>query len=384
MKLLHISDLHIGKRVNEFNLLEDQHYILNEIIKIADDMKPQAILIAGDVYDKPIPSAEAVSVLDWFLTELLNRKIEIFMISGNHDSQERLSFGSRIMDKSGLHIAGCLKGTIPYYKMQDNYGAVVIYLLPFIRPAMVQPYFEQEVLDSYEKAVECSIKSSTAVLEARNIIVAHQFVTNAGVKPEQCESETLSLGSVDNVDYKVFDMFDYVALGHIHGPQFVGRQTVRYAGSPLKYSFSEARHHKSVTLVVLEKKGTVITEKIPLVPFRDMRQIKGTLEQLTDPAVVGQGNKEDYIHVTLTNQNTILDPIGKLRIFYPNIMKLDIENKRTHKSESSKTAASGDAAKRSPLELFEEFYRNQNNIEMTTQQQEILKGFLEKEEGDKN
>ncbi len=360
MKLLHLSDLHIGKRVNEFDLLDDQKYILRQILKIADDAKPDGVLIAGDLYDRSVPPAEAVEVLDEFLTELSGKEIPVFAVSGNHDSPERLNFGSRIMKRNGVTIAGSFHGVPEEAVLADQYGPVHLFLLPFLKPAMAAPYFSPEQADSYENTVRAALGTLQVNPEERNILVAHQFVTAFGKEPERSDSETLSIGGADEVDFSVFDAFDYTALGHLHGPQRVGRPEVRYSGSPLKYSFSETRQKKSVTLVELGEKGRVEITAVPLVPLRDMREIKGPIEELTKPENAAKGNCKDYIHATLTDEHVVANAAERLRAVYPNLMCIDFRNSGTEASEPSKTAASGDVEHRTPLDLFEEFYRNQN------------------------
>ena len=251
MKLMHLSDLHLGKRVNEFSLLEDQQYILNEILQMADRERPDGVIIAGDVYDKAVPPAEAVSLLDRFLVELARRSLQVFVISGNHDSPERMAFGGRLMEGSGLHMAPVYRGQVDPIPLEDAYGPVNLYLLPFVKPAQVRRFFPDREIATYTQALEAAISAMDLDPRVRNVLVTHQFVTGA----ERCDSEELSVGGSDNVDVSVFAPFDYVALGHIHGPQCVGRETVRYCGTPLKYSFSEARHRKSVTLVELAPRG---------------------------------------------------------------------------------------------------------------------------------
>lgn len=372
MKLLHISDLHIGKRVNEFNMIEDQEYILEQILKIIEENKPDSILIAGDIYDKSQPSAEAVELLDEFLTELSALELPVFMISGNHDSPERLNFGSRIMKKSGLHIAGVFDGALQRVSLEDEHGPVNIYLLPFLKPAMVKPYTE-EPAESYDEAVRAVISAAGINTSERNILLAHQFVVDGPLQPQRSESESVSAGGLDSVDVSAFDAFDYVALGHLHRPQSIGRDTVRYAGSPLKYSFSEARHQKAATFVELGEKGEIAIGKRPLIPLRDLREIKGPIAELLRTGKEEPENAEDYIHAILTDEEEIYDAIGQLREVYPNLMALDFDNSRT-RAMSSQTAASGDVAIRRPMDLFAEFYQIQNNSELNPEQT----GFMER------
>ena len=268
MKLIHLSDLHLGKRVNECSMLEDQQYILGEILRIIDSEAPDAVLIAGDVYDKSVPSAEAVTLLDDFLVQLASRRVQTCLISGNHDSAERLSFGGRLMDAAGIHIAPVYDGSLTPLTLSDEHGPVDIYLLPFLKPVQVRRFFPDEDIESYTDAMAAVLRAANVDTARRNVLVAHQFV--AGAVP--CESEEFSVGGTDNVAVCVFDDFDYVALGHIHGPQKVGRETVRYCGTPLKYSFSEVSHKKSVTVVEMGEKGSVGIRTVPLVPRRDMSE----------------------------------------------------------------------------------------------------------------
>ena len=381
MKLLHISDLHIGKRVNEFSMMEDQQYILTQILSIISQEKPDGILIAGDVYDKSQPSAEAVELLDEFLTSLISLGQPVFMISGNHDSPERLGFGSRIMNKNGLHIAGVFDGSLHSVTLKDEQDEVNIYLLPFLKPAIVKSYFEQNI-DTYDDAVRAVISTAEIDKQKCNVLLAHQFVTYGTQRPERSDSESISVGGLDNVDISAFGDFDYVALGHLHGPQKIARNTIRYAGSPLKYSFSESRQHKSVTLLELGCKDDIEVRFIPLTPLHDMREIKGPMKELLKVGQEDADGKEDYIHATLTDEEEIYDALGQLRQVYPNLMYLDFENSRSYQSLSSNTAATGDVARKSPLELFSEFYLIQNNNVLTPEQVRIMVRVFDQSGGD--
>ena len=371
MKFLHLSDLHIGKRVNEFSMLEDQEYILTKIINIIDDEKPDAVVIAGDVYDKSVPSAEAVQLFDDFLCRLAKRKLQVFVISGNHDSAERMAFGGRLMDISGVHMAPVYNGKVEAISLDDEFGKVNFYMLPFVKPANVRRFFEDAEIESYTDAVRVAVENMNVNTDERNVIVTHQFVTGA----EKCESEEISVGGSDNVDASVFDCFDYVALGHIHGPQNIGSERVRYCGTPLKYSFSEAKHKKSVTVVEMEEKGSLEIRTVALEPKRDMREIKGTYAEITLKENYINTNTDDYMHITLTDEEDIPDAIGKLRVIYPNLMKLDYDNKRTR--SSAKLDIIENIDQRSPLDLFSEFYENQNNQPMTDEQTNFMKSLIE-------
>ena len=373
MKLIHLSDLHLGKRVNEFSMLEDQQYILSEILRIIDAEQPDGILIAGDVYDKTVPSAEAVALLDDFLVRLAKRDLQIFLISGNHDSPERMAFGGRLMEGSGVHLSPVYDGRVRPITLTDVYGTVNIYLLPFVKPAHVRRCFPEREITTYTDALAIAIEAMGVDQTERNVLVTHQFVTGAA----RCDSEELSVGGTDNVDASVFDPFDYVALGHIHGPQRVGRETVRYCGTPLKYSFSEAGHQKSVTVVELEAKGAVSVRTVPLVPLRDLVELRGTYEELTFRGFYeGTSYQKDYVHITLTDEEDIPDAMRKLQIIYPNLMKLDYDNRRTRAGACLDGAE--DAEQKSPLELLEEFYEKQNGRPMGEEQQAFARAWMER------
>ena len=376
MKFLHLSDLHIGKRVNEFSMIEDQQYILQQIIEIIDREKPEAVVIAGDVYDKSIPSVEGVSLFDYFLTKLCNLNTTIMIVSGNHDSADRLNYGGKILERNNIYIAGIFGGTVKSVELRDQYGPVTFYLLPFIKPAMVTSYFPE--VETYQDALQAVVGATEVDSLQRNVLVAHQFIVSGGESPERSESELESLGGLDQIDASVFDDFDYVALGHLHGPQRIGRDTIRYAGSPLKYSFSEVKQKKSVTMVTLNEKGQASFELLPLMPLRDMREFEGKIEELVDEKYY----TKDYIHVTLTNEENIIDPMGRLRTVYPNIMKLDFRNSRTAVKENARMAAQ-DVKNSSPLQLFHEFYEMQNNQPMNEMEIEIMTKLLEGLAGEK-
>ena len=372
MKLIHLSDLHLGKRVNEFSMLEDQQYILTEILQIIDREKPDGVMIAGDVYDKSVPSAEAVALLDDFLVRLAKRDLQVFLISGNHDSPERMAFGGRLMAQSGVHLAPVYDGKVSPITLTDNYGPVNLYLLPFLKPAHVRRCFPEREILTYTDALAAAIEAMGVDPAQRNVLVTHQFVTGAA----RCESEESSVGGTDNVDVSVFEPFDYVALGHIHGPQQVGRETVRYCGTPLKYSFSEAKHQKSVTVVELGEKGAVSVRTVPLTPMRDLAELRGTYEELTFRGFYqGTSYPRDYVHITLTDEEDIPDAVSKLRIIYPNLMKLDYDNKRTRAGIVLERA---EDQQRSPLELLEEFYEKQNGQPMGEEQRAFAKNLMER------
>ena len=379
MKFIHLSDLHLGKRVNECSMLEDQRYILGEILRIVDREAPDAVLIAGDVYDKSVPSAEAVALLDDFLVRLAGRDLQVLLISGNHDSPERLAFGGRLMAERGVHIAPVYDGRVAPVTLTDEYGPVRVYLLPFVKPSHVRRCFPDRAVDTYTDALAAAIGAMGVDPALRNVLVTHQFVTGAA----RCDSEEVSVGGTDNVDVSVFAPFDYVALGHLHGPQTVGRETVRYCGTPLKYSFSEAGQHKSVTVVELGEKGTTAVRTVPLVPLRDLVELRGTYEEVTFRGFYeGTGWQRDYVHITLTDEEDIPDGVRKLRILYPYLMKLDYDNKRTRAGICLDGAK--DAEHKSPLELLEEFYTRQNGQPMGEEQHAFARTWMEQiwEEGE--
>ena len=366
MKLIHLSDLHIGKRVNEISMIEDQEYILLQILRIIDEEKADAVLIAGDVYDKSVPSAEAVTLFDEFLCRLANRKIPVLIISGNHDSPERLAFGNRLLELGGIHISPVYDGTVQSVTLADEYGEVVFRLLPFIKPAHVKRFYPDSGIESYTDAVRVAIEKMGIDTAGRNVLLTHQFVTGAAT----CESEEISVGGSDNVDASVFDGFDYVALGHIHGPQNIGSNRIRYCGTPLKYSFSECHHHKSVTVVKLGAKGEVELQLRPLMPKHDLRQIRGTFAELNEAAA-----SDDYLHIILTDEEDVPEAVGKLRLIYPNLMKLSYDNTRTR--ESQVIGGAGDVQRKSPLELFDELYELQNNQPMGEEQRGFARDLIE-------
>lgn len=372
MKLIHISDLHIGKRVNEFSMLEDQEYILTKIINIVDEETPKAILICGDVYDKSVPSAEAVALFDNFLVRLSKRNLKVFVISGNHDSPERIAFGAKLMNASGVYMSPVYSNDIEPIKLSDKHGNLNIYMLPFIKPAHVRAYFPEKNIESYTDALQIAIENLKVNTAERNILLTHQFVTGS----ECSDSEDISVGGSDNVAAFVFDNFDYIALGHIHKPQNVGRETLRYCGTPLKYSFSEVNHKKSVTIVELKEKGNISIRTSDLVPKRDMCEIKGKYMELTAKSYYDSLNLDDYYHITLTDEDDVPDAMNKLRIIYKNVMKLDYDNKRTQ----SGTIISGtsDIENKSPLTLVSEFYELQNNQPISDEQKAFVANLIEK------
>lgn len=371
MKLIHLSDLHIGKRVNEFSMLEDQKYILAQILGIVKDEQPDGVILAGDIYDKAVPPAEAVQVFDHFLTELSRLGTAVFLISGNHDSAERLAFGSRLMRESRVFSAPVYDGKITSVCLEDSWGEVWIHLLPFLKPATVRHVYENESADTSEEAVATALSHLNQDPQKRNVLAAHQFVTGASLS----ESEELAVGGLDQIRADLFEPFDYVALGHIHSPQQVGRETIRYCGTPLKYSFSEAGQQKSVTVAELREKGNIQVRTIPLKPLHDMRRLRGTYLEVTAKSFYEQFDREDYVQITLTDEEDVPDGMQKLRVVYPNLMRLEYDNKRTR--EGRLIEAVEKLEEKSGLELFEEFYELQNNSPMSERQRAFAGKLME-------
>ncbi len=394
MKFLHISDLHLGKRVNEFSMLKDQKYILEQILSIAGRERADGVIIAGDIYDKPVPPAEAVQVFDRFLTALAREGRKVYAVSGNHDSAERIAFGAALMREQGVYIAPVYDGNVEKITEHDAYGDICIYLLPFVKPATVRHVLTREQEEkagavqeneevtgqetaalTYDDAVRFAVERMEVDAAKRNILVAHQFVTGAG----RCESEEVSVGGLDNVDAGIFERFDYVALGHIHTPQHIGRETVRYCGTPLKYSFSEAGQEKSVTVLEVKEKGDIVLSTVPLQPLHDMRKLRGTYREVM--AAGGRAAREadpmqeDYVEITLTDEQDILDGIQKLRTVYPNLMRLVYDNSRTRQNQTF--TAAEEVERKSELELFAEFYELQNNSPMSREQEEFMRRLIE-------
>lgn len=372
MKFLHLADLHLGKRVNGFSMLEDQAHILRQILAILDDEQPDGVLIAGDVYDKSVPSVEAVGLLDGFLTELRARGVPVLLISGNHDSPERLAFGGRVMDSCGIHISPVYDGALAPVTLHDEFGPVHVWLLPFVKPAHMRRWFPDADIESYTDAVAEAVAHMDIDTAARNVLVTHQFVTGGA----RSGSEELSVGGTDNVDSGVFAPFDYVALGHLHGAQHIGRETIRYAGSPLKYSFSEARQHKSVTVVTLGEKGDVQVRTVALTPLRELREIRGSYDELTARSFYEHTTyRSDYLHLILTDEQDVFDAMSRLRTIYPYLMTLDYDNARTRAAGGMSVPA--ETERRTPLELFEALYQRQNHRPMSEVQRAYIAQLME-------
>jgi len=371
MKLIHLSDLHLGKRVNEVSMIEDQAYILQQILRIIQSEKAEAVMLSGDIYDKSVPSAEAVTLFDEFLSRLAQLRVQVLAISGNHDSPERLAFGNRLMEGAGIHLSPVYNGAVTPIELRDEIGSVNFWLLPFLKPAHVKRFFPEEGIESYTDAVRVAVANMAIDPAQRNVLLTHQFVTGAAT----CESEEISVGGSDNVDASVLEGFDYVALGHIHGPQNIGSHKIRYCGTPLKYSFSEAEHYKSVTVVELGRKGELELHTVPLLPLHDLRVIRGSFAEVTDKAFYAGTETGDYLQVVLTDEEDIPEAIGKLRVIYPNLMKLSYDNTRTRTDQL--IGGAEDVERKSPLQLFAELYEQQNNQPMSEAQRDYTQSLIE-------
>ncbi|MDR3331359.1 MAG: exonuclease SbcCD subunit D [Synergistaceae bacterium] len=379
MKFLHLADLHIGKSVNGFSMLDEQRHVFRQIIGRIQSERLVAAVIAGDVYDRAVPGVEAVRVFDDFLTELANSNVTVLLISGNHDSPERLTYASRLLSDRQIHLCGMFNGSLRSVTLEDEYGGVNFWLLPFIKPSSVRGMFGECVIDSYDDALTSTLGSANIDYAARNVLVSHQFFTKAGVEPLRSESELNPVGGLDAIDAGLINRFDYVALGHLHGAQTVGGEHIQYAGSPVKYSFSEWRQKKSVTLIELRGKGDLTVTKLPLTPLHDMREIKGALDVLLSEEISAQADKEDYLRVIVTDEEEIIDPMGKLRSVYPNVMALDFENSRTSIDTSALAADIDKVESLSPHDLFSEFFLETSGAVMSEEQTKIVRELLETE-----
>lgn len=368
MKFLHISDLHIGKRLNDVSLIDDQRFVLEQICGIAEKTACNAVLVAGDVYDKSNPSADAMTLFDNFLAGLAEKKIPVYVISGNHDSRQRVSYLSGLVKQSGIFISESFVGKAEKYVCEDEYGVLNVYLLPFIRPIDVKKYYPDDKIESYDDAVRIVIKNTEIDPSERNVIVCHQFVTGASV----CDSEEFAVGGLDNISSDIFNDFDYVAMGHIHGPQHISRPQVRYSGSPLKYSFSEAKHVKSATIVDIKEKGDVEITTEPLGFLHDVREVKGGMKELMELPF-----SEDYVRVVVTDESVAPDARVSLLTVFPNMMRFAVENSHTM-AEYSIEEAEG-IENKTPTELFCDFYRlMHNNEEPTAEHIALIEEMIER------
>ena len=371
MKFLHLSDLHLGKSLGDFDLIEDQKYILNQVLDLIDEESVDAVLIAGDVYDKSVPSEAATRILDSFLSELAAKKVKTFMISGNHDSDDRLNYGSTLFESNQVYISAIYDGHLDKHVINDGETEINIYLLPFIKASQVKHFFPKAEIESYEDAVRVVLANADIDEKKKNILVAHQFVAGKGEDPMLGGSEgagTQSVGLVEKIGYDLFSMFDYVALGHIHSPQSVGRCEVRYSGSPLKYSLSEVNNEKSVPIINVDKNGVEIN-LIPLKPMRNMRHIVGKMEELLNKANVK--TPEDFIYVTLTDEEIINDAMGVFQQVYPNTVKIDYDN--SHTREIEQVDISKIAQNKSFSELIGDFYRLIYNCEISEEELGVMR-----------
>lgn len=375
MKILHLADLHLGKRVNEMSMIEDQKYILDHIITLIKEESVGIVLLCGDIYDKSIPTIEAIHLLDEFLDQLSKMAIKVLMISGNHDSIDRLSFGKSLFTRSNLYIASQFENEIEKITVKENGITVNFYMLPFVKSAYISHIFQLQT-DSYEECFRYLIEHTKIDEEETNILLSHQFVTANKKNPELSDSETSSLGGIDNIDFHIFDPFDYVALGHIHKPQAMGREMVRYAGSILKYSFSEIHMDKKATILTIDAKKEISLSFHPLKPLRDMREIECSLEELLKKQCE-IGNQEDYMHVILTDEEQILDAIGKVRTIYPNVMQISFKNRRHMKQLESAQIKEDQISDQSPAELFEQFYKMQNHIDLDEKRLQLVLSVFE-------
>ena len=370
MRFLHLADLHIGKRVNGFSMIEDQKFVFEQVYNVIENEKIDGIIMAGDIYDKPVPSAEAVKLFDEMLTRLVSINLPIFVISGNHDSAERIGFGSDILSAAKVYMSRVYNGNLQKIELEDDYGKINVYLLPFIKPATVKNIYKEAEIKDYDDALEYVLSQEKIDETKRNVIVSHQFVTGA----MRSESEEVSVGGLDNVSVENYEAFDYVALGHIHRAQQMGRESARYAGTLLKYSFSEEKHNKSMTIVDLKEKGHIEIKEIPVKPLHDLKTIKGKFSKITSEEFYKELKKEDYYRAVLTDEDDILNAIGKLKSIYPNLMSMEYDNTRTRSYSVVDNVETGEA--KSPLDYFEEFFEKQNGRKMSEKQRNYLLEIL--------
>lgn len=370
MRFLHLADLHIGKRVNGFSMIEDQKFVFEQVYNVIENEKIDGIIMAGDIYDKPVPSAEAVKLFDEMLTRLVSINLPIFVISGNHDSAERIGFGSDILSAAKVYMSRVYNGNLQKIELEDDYGKINVYLLPFIKPATVKNIYKEAEIKDYDDALEYVLSQEKIDKTKRNVIVSHQFVTGA----LRSESEEVSVGGLDNVSVENYEAFDYVALGHIHRAQQMGRESARYAGTLLKYSFSEEKHNKSMTIVDLKEKGNIEIKEIPVKPLHDLKTIKGKFSKITSEEFYKELKKEDYYRAVLTDEDDILNAIGKLKSIYPNLMSMEYDNTRTRSYSVVDNVETGET--KSPLDYFEKFFEKQNGRKMSEKQRNYLLEIL--------
>ncbi|MEF9974925.1 MAG: exonuclease SbcCD subunit D [Clostridia bacterium] len=376
MRFLHLSDLHLGKRLYQFSLIEDQRFMLERVLDILAATRADALILAGDLYDRPVPPVEAVLLLDWFLTKVAQRNLPCLIVSGNHDSAERLGFAAQLLGQKGVYIGAALACPLVPVVLRDEFGPINCYLLPFVRPADARRLLPDQPIDCYDDAVRAVLGACAVDPDARNLLVAHQFVTGAGRAPERSESESISVGGIDNVDASCFADFDYVALGHLHRAQSVARPSVRYAGAPLAYAFSEAEHPASASVVDLGEKGCVAVDTVPISPLRALRTLRGPLRAILDNAPDDARARDDYLDITLTDEDELVDAIGRLRGVYKNLMHLSFDNARTR---AARSLTSAPIARRDPVALFRAFYEMQNGRPLNDAQDELVRALLEEE-----
>ena len=372
MKLAHISDLHLGKTLYNYSLIEDQEYILEQIVGILVEKKVEVLMIAGDVFDKNVAPEAGLKVFRKFLNRLVESKIKVLIISGNHDSAERLTFGGEFMTEKGIFFSKVYDGKIEPVSFEDEYGPVNFYLLPFIKPQIVNHYIEGNEIDTYEEAVQFAVKNMNINTSERNVILAHQNILSA----KRCESEENIIGGLDAVSDAVFKDFDYTALGHIHSQQKIGKNNVFFCGTPLKYSVSEFDQEKKMPIISLAEKGKVDIEMISLIPKRDLRKITGTLDEILTSAKNDPNNHEDFIDITLTNEDEVMDAMASLRTVYPNVLKLSYDNKASRAAENVEKFSGVNEKK--PLEIFEAFYQSRRGTEMNDEQKNYIQALIEK------
>lgn len=376
MRLLHLGDLHIGKIVNKINLLEDQYYALGKVIDRFTQDDIDGLLIAGDLYDTSCPSSEAVACVDWFISELSACNKPIFIISGNHDSPERISYASKLLAKQNVFVSPTYKGEIEHVVVEDEYGPLNVWLFPFVKPMHVRQYFPEVESGNYSQAFRVLIDSCNIDPSQRNIALVHQFIVGGADVPETSDSEMAQVGGLDNIDVSLFCDFDYVAMGHIHKSQAMGRKSCRYSGSLLKYSFSEANYIKEFPVVDIKEKGKDIEiEFFSFDPLRDMREIRGPIAEILSESVDGQ-NLDDYMHITLTDDYADYDDIHKLRLRYPNTMIIDFDNQST-RYEGKDIEFADITTKKSPLEYFGEFYQLTTGLELQEDQRELMSEIID-------
>ncbi|MCL2599750.1 MAG: exonuclease SbcCD subunit D [Treponema sp.] len=377
MKFLHLSDLHIGKVVNRYPMLAEQRHVFEQVIGYIKTEKPGAVIIAGDVYDRAIPGVEAVRLFDDFLTRLAREDVAVMIVSGNHDSPERMNYASRLLSDRKLYLCGSFDGTLDKLVLSDEYGEVNFWLLPFVKPLSLREFFDDRDFENYGDALAAILETANIDYTARNVLVSHQYYTKTGVAPLRSDSELDPVGGLDAIDSGLIERFDYVALGHLHGAQSAGASHIRYSGSPVKYSFSEWKQKKSVSLVALNEKGSLDITPLPLNPIHDMREIKGEIDKLMSAEVSSLAGRDDYLRVVLTDTGEIIDPMGKLRSVYPNIMSLDFENQRKNIDVGATVAGAEKPEKLSPYDLFMDFFLNTQGSTMTGDQAEIVRNLLE-------